>query len=192
MKINAILIIMGLTLFAVGIYRETPVSLDRKFLLSNGPMITIFLILLAICFLAGGDRYVKAGLENTLFSIAHYMPMLAMIMLMFGFSMVAAKHFQPQLDQLLSGQAGYLGVLTAAFLSPTSTGLAKFVDILWSNPELKIKLLYFLTATPLISINLFFIRQIGLGPEIAWTMYKMNFAIAILLLPFFWLWGKFA
>ena len=68
--------------------------------------------------------------------------------------------------------------------------MSRFVKKLWENRELRPMLLYFLTASPLISMAIYFIRSLGLDEEIAWAMYRVNFGLAVVLAPCFWIGGK--
>ena len=191
MKINLLLIFAGTLLLAVGLYRICPVQIDKKFLWANGPIFLAFIILVVWGFIAGGADYFRIGARDSLWMTASYLPMLVGIMLVMGFSIVITKHHEVGFAGMITGKFGLFGVFGASMLSPTSSAFAKFVEIMWSTPGTRVQLLYLLTAAPLISINLFFVRQIGLGPEIAWIMYKTNLLVAIGLFPVFWVWSKF-
>jgi len=190
MKTNLLLIFTGIALLSIGIYRICPVQVDKKFLWSNGPIILAFVILAIWGFAIGGRKYFQIGLNDSLVVTSQFLPMRISIMLVMGFSIVITKHHEIIFGNMVSGKFGLIGIFFASILSPTSTAFAKFVEVLWSNPATRVQLLYLLTAAPLVSINLFFVRQIGLGPEIAAVMYKTNFAVAVGLLPIFWVWSK--
>ena len=153
---------------------------------------TIFLafIILVVWGFIGEAWNFRIGLRDSLWMTASYLPMLVGIMLVMGFSIVITKHHEVGFAGMITGKFGLFGVFGASMLSPTSSAFAKFVEIMWSTPGTECSFLSS-TAAPLISINLFFVRQIGLGPEIAWIMYKTNLLVAIGLFPFFWVWSKF-
>ena len=192
MKISFLLIFAGTIMLAVGLYRLCPVQVDKKFLWSNGPIFFAFLALVVWGLIVGGVDYFRAGVRDSLWMTAQYLPMLMGIMLIMGFSIIITKHHEVAFGEMITGKFGLAGVFGASMLSPTSSAFAKFVEIMWDTPGTRVQLLYLLTAAPLISINLFFVRQIGLGHEIAFVMYKTNFAVACGLFPVFWIWSKFA
>lgn len=191
MKINLLLIVIGTILLMVGLYRLCPIQIDKRFLWSNGPIFLAIFILVIWGLIVGGPAYFRIGVWDSLWMTASYLPMLIGIMLVMGFSIVITKHHEAVFGEMITGKFGLAGVFGASMLSPTSSAFAKFVEIMWNTPGTRVQLLYLLTAAPLISINLFFVRQIGLGPEIALVMYKTNFAVAAGLLPIFWIWSKF-
>lgn len=190
MKTNLLLIFAGIVLLALGLHRACPVSIDKKFMWSNGPIVLAFIALAIWALIIGGWEYFRIGMKDSLAVTSQFLPMLMGIMLVMGFSIIITKYHEITFGNLVSGKYGLLGVFIASVFSPSSTAFAKFVEIMWPTPEARVQLLYLLTATPLVSINLYFVRQIGLGKEIAAMMYQVNFVVAIGLLPFFYVWSK--
>ena len=142
--------------------------------------------------LIGGVPALEKGTRMTMNLTSQYMPLFLTIIPTMAFGSIVANEYGGFFQNLLSGRFGFVGAFLAAFFSPTSSAFAGFVKEYWANKELRTVLLYFLTVTPLVSYNLFIIRQMGLGAEIAATMYKVNFISAVWLLPFFWAWNKWA
>lgn len=190
MKVNLTLILIGVAFLAAGLYRTFPLQADKGFYLNNVPIWLILIGLIGWSCYAGGIGFLQNGLRNSIKVTSQFFPMLAAIMLVMGFSVIFTKYYEATFTKFLAGRFGFIGVFGAAVGSPSSLAFAKFVEGLWPNPQVRVQLLYLLTAVPLVSYNLFLIRQMGLGPEIAAVMYKTNFAVAIGLLPFFYIWSK--
>ena len=192
MKLNLILIVAGLIAVFTGVYRAFPVKLGMRFFLNGGgPLFIILIGFIVLTYKIGGIMKVQdEGLSSTLKISAQFLPMLVLLLPVIGFGSVIAHHFKESLEGIMTNH-GFLESFVAAFITPGSNSVAKFVETLWRTPSFRPQLLYFLTATPLVSWQIFLIRQMGFGWEIAATMYKVNFAVAIGLIPVFFLWSKF-
>ena len=188
---NTLLIVSGSVLICLGIYRENAITNFRSFFYTNGPIFTIFLMLFLWLSLLGGKSYATQCEKITLQMASLYLPMMFMLIPIMGVGMVVSDHYQNEISELLRGKYGYIGSLGAAFASPTSVALSKFVESIWVNKAVRPQLLYLLTATPLVSWNILLIRQMGLGWNIAMVMYKTNWIVAVGLMFPFWIWGKF-
>ena len=188
---NISMILAGSVLICLGVYRENAITNFRAFLYTNGPIFTVFCVLLVWVLLLRGRSYAMQCERVTLQMAGLYLPMMFMLIPIMGVGIVVAGYYQHGIADLLYGKYGYLGSLGAAFASPNSVALSKFVEAVWSNKAIRPKLLYLLTATPLVSWNILLIRQMGLGWEIAMVMYRTNWIVALALIPPFWFWGKF-
>lgn len=110
---------------------------------------------------------------------------------MIGLSTVLTPVFEKQVIGLLESKLGWILVWPLAFISAGGSGFSGVVIAIWRTANhLKPLLLYFLTVTPLTAFTIFQIRRLGIGDEIAGEMYKLNWAAAIWLMPFFWCYGK--
>ena len=190
MKTNVMLIISGIILTTIGVYRAYPVAIDKKFLWNTLPITAFFLVLICWAFIAGGTRLVTDGMNKSLITTTSFLPLLIILPLVMGFGISIALNYSNEIRVLLNGKFGMVWGLFVATLSPTSNAFAGFVKEMWIYPELRPKLLYFLTAVPLMSINILIIRQMGLGLEITKAMYKCNVLLAVTLLVPFWIWGR--
>jgi hypothetical protein len=188
---NITMILAGIALVCVGIYREAPVANFRAFSITNGPIFAILCLLLIWAALIGGRSLAIQSGRVSLQVGGLYAPMLFMLIPIMGLGVVIAGYYQGFILELLHGKFGYLGSLGAAFASPTSVALSKFVESVWTNKAIRPQLLYLLTATPLVSWNILLIRQMGLGWEIALVMYRTNWIVAIGLMIPFWIWSRF-
>lgn len=181
------LIVGGLLLAGVGLYRAVPLRLDTRFLIGNGPLLLIFTVLTILTLRIGA---IDGALKGTLVISSQFAPMLLMLFPIMGLGAVLAKHYEEPLQAMMGGRWGYPGTFFTAFVAPGGNSLAKFIETLWVTRSLRPQLLFFLTATPLVSYQILLIRSMGLGSEIAFAMYKVNVTVAILLVPIFWLWGR--
>lgn len=187
MRLNVTLILAGLIMAGVGLYRAVPLKLGIRFLVSNGPLLLAFAVLAIMTIRIGA---VGEALRGTLQISSQFAPMLIMLFPVMGLGGVLASHYEAPLKSMMSGSWGYPGTFFTAIVAPGGNSLAKFIELLWQTPTLRPKLLFFLTATPLASYQILLIRSMGLGSEIAFAMYKVNIVIAVCLIPVFWLLGK--
>lgn len=189
MKLNLFMVVTGLSLLCLGIYRIVPLRFNRAFMLANGPIIFLFLVALVTVLCLGklGD-----GLRSTIGVTASFLPLMITLFPLMGLSAVIASRYEDGLTSMLAGNFGYPGTLLAASVTPGGNSVAKFVETLWQNPSLRWKLLFFLSVVPLVSFHIFLIRQMGFSTEIAWAMYRCNIIIAVVLVPVFWLMEKWA
>lgn len=183
-------IFVGMALLLFGVYRACPVEVNKKFLLQSVPLLVMAGIMVAFAFHLGGMKWITTGVKDSLKVTGSFLPMIAGLFVVLGFSDIISRHYNDGIKEMLSGKFGYFGVFVSSFAAPSANALAKFVESLWHEQSLRPQLLYCLTVTPLLSWNIFLIRQMGLGTEIALQMYKANALAAIGLMPVFWMWGK--
>ena len=190
MNLNIGLILVCLTGLTIGLYRQFPVTFDSKFLLQWAPLAAVSVVIGIVLFWKGGSTLFFHALNATGKVSASYFPTLVWFLPVMGFSVVLATCYKEEIKEALQGKWGILGTFFASGLAPSGQALAGFIRELWDISTLRPKLLYCLTITPLISWNIFIIRQMGLGWDISWRMYVVNFAIAIFLALPFWIWSK--
>jgi len=190
MNWNHVWMTVGLGFFLFGLYRQFPVQLDLKFVLQWVPLALICVGCGAYLYWKGGSPLLEKGFAATGKVSANLVPLLIWLMPMMGVGAVMAICFKAEISGALQGKGGLLGAFLAAWLSPTSQSLTGFVSELWVNVSLRPTLIYALIAAPLVSWNIFLIRQMGLGWSISLRLYGISFLVAILLMPVFWLLGK--
>lgn len=188
---NLGLVLGGVLITCVGLFRAYPIKMDARFMWSSGPMILALIITLTLAIGIGGTKFFLAGMESTVRTSAGFILIIALLMPVIGFSTPIAHHFEDAIGQLLSGRFGYPIAFITALIAPSGNSFAALVTKLWTTKELRPLLLYFMTVTPLASISIFYIRRLGLSSEIVGAMYRANLSIALGAMPFFWIWGKF-
>ncbi len=189
--LNLCLILVGLALMMIGLYRTFPLKFDVRFLWGSGPMIIAFVVVIVLAAWTGGMKYLLAGFDGTIATSSSFMLTLVLLMPIIGFSAPVAHHFETAIGNALEGPFGYLWAIIASFLTPSSNAMSGVVGRIWvTNPNVRPVLLYFLNISALTSLTIFFIRQLGLGTEIAWQMYKTNWVSAIFMAPCFWVSAK--
>ncbi len=189
---NLFLIIVGLGIMTIGLFREVPLKFDQRFWWNTVPLAVVFLAVITLAIYVGGIKYFLVGIDGAVSTSATFLLTLVLLMPLIGFSAPVAHHFEATIGQALSGPFGYGWGIISAFLTPGGNALSGVVSRLWAvNHHLRPLLLYFLTTVPLTSLTIYYIRQLGLGPEIAKEMYKVNWMVAIWLMPFFWVWGRY-
>ncbi len=190
MKVNLCLVVGGLLMMGIGAYRSYPLKIGVPFALLNGGPFAMLVIFIGMASWAGGMPYAVRGVQGAVQVTASYLPMMVMLFPLISFGEVVATHYHEPLSKALSGTFGYFGTFAAAFLLPGGNTASGFVKKAWADPLIRPQLLYFLTVSPLVSWNIFLIRQMGLGAGIASAMYKTNFAVALAIAPFFWAWSR--
>ena len=189
-SLNLCLIAIGIFFVCLGVFRSSSIKFERAFLLNNIPMAIAMIGVLALAFRVGGMQAMAVGTDATVRTTSSFLPLLLMLMPVIGFSAPIAIHYQDRIGALLSGHFGFPMALTFAGISPTSAAFNGLVSKLWKVKELHMVILYFMSAIPLISMSILFIRTIGLNPEIRMAIYKTNFSIAFCLMPVFWMISK--
>ena len=189
---NMGLVLTGLILITIGLYRACPPKVDSKFLWNVGPMVAAFIVIVFAAWYFGGRKFIGVGLDYTMATTSGFLPTLVLLMPIIGFSMPLTHYFEQSISTALEGRFGYFWALLTAFGSPGGSALTGVVARLWVvKHQLHTVLLYFLSVVPLVSLTIFYIRQIGLGTDIAKEMYRINWFIAIGLMPCFWIYDKF-
>jgi len=186
------LVVVGLILVMIGVYRSYPPKFDSRFWWNVGPMSTALVAIVGASWHFGGLKFLAASLDKTMETASGFLPILVLLMPLIGFSGPLTHYLERDIIHNLMGPLGYLWALLAGFFSPGGSSLGGVVAHLWRvKHELRPVLLYLLTVTPLNSLTIFYIRRLGLGDDIASEMYRVNWAIAIGLMPFFWAYGRF-
>jgi len=190
--VNYALIITGTLLVMIGLFRASPVTVNKSFLWSNIPPIIALVVMIAMAWYVGGMKAIVAGVEGTTRTTSTFMITLVSLMPLIAFGSVVAHHFEKPIAEALSGKTGFLWTIISAFTAPGGNTFSGIVNKLWAeHRELHPQLLYFMSVVPLVSFTIFVIRRLGLSAEIAITMYKVNWAIALLLAPVFWIYQRF-
>ncbi len=158
---------------------------------SSGLLAAAFTSLIVASLALGGRKMLTEGLWHSVNVHAAYFPMLLFLMPVIGLSIPVTRHFTELITETLSSPMGYLYAFLSAFFAPPGNGFAGAISSMWSNKALHPILLYFLTVVPLLSYPLYQLRMIGLGSEIGWRMYRIDIWVALWLIPFFWVYGKF-
>ena len=178
---NNWMMVGGLCLFLVGTYRAYPVKIDKAILLQWVPVFAMLAIAALALFGVDGVKGLAIALDRTGMISARLAPMLIGIVFVMAFGGVLAGYYKPQIIQMISGKYGVLGALAAAFITPTSATFAPQVTELWENPLHRPQLLVFLIASSMLSVPLFFIRQMGVTWDISVKMYICGIFISVLL-----------
>lgn len=189
---NITLIIVGVVITCIGLFRTYPIRFDTKFIWSNGPMILGLLLTVVLVMKVGGAKSFNSGMDATVGVAASFMPMLILLIPLIGLSVPLAHHYGPKIGEMLGSRFGYLAAFFTGLAAPSGNAFASVIAKLWTEKvELRPLLLYFLSVVPLTSVSIFYIRKLGLGDDVATAMYKCNLAIAVILMPGFWLMGRF-
>lgn len=194
MKTNMALVAVGFVLFTVGIYRLAPISLERKvltgFLIQSVPLCLALLVVLIWTYKVGGGATLVKGLIGTFRVTSAFLPTIFFLFPVMAFGAVLASHYQAEINHMLEGAWGFAGTLFAAFVVPTANAVAGPIKICWSIPSHRPLILYFLTSAALVCWPVFFFRALGLTWEIGMQMYKVNWIVAVVILPGFWMWSR--
>jgi hypothetical protein len=191
MKTNLILIGIGVSFILLGVYRACPlkiIGIGSWVITLSMPVCIVIFVLWALSI--GGTPALVKGTEKSLQMTSLYLPLLLTFIPVMALGTVIATYYANFFHDVIGGRFGFIGAFLAGSISPTSNAFYGFVQEYWTKPELRAVLLYFLTVTPLLSYNMFIMRQMGLGDEIAIAMYKANALSALWLMPFFWAYGK--
>jgi hypothetical protein len=183
MNINGVLIVGGLSLSLLGIYRVAPLKIEKSFLLQTVPVFVMLAMMVIGILLKAGKIGLATATTRSVETAAKIGPMLIGIVAVMAFASTLAGYFKSELTELISGKWGVGGVVLASFITPTSSAFGKFISDAWSNPTLRPQLMLFLVISPMLSWNLFFLRQIGITFEIARMMYIYEFFIALICIP---------
>lgn len=180
--VNLACVIGGLALLCVGLYRIVPFSLFKLTSVSQwGPVWAIFGIMAVVMSFGHGAVGLRAGLDSTLQTSANFLPMILGFFATMGFGMVLAHYYRTQIEDGLIGNHGFLNAFISAFFAPSSTMFAPMIKDQWSrNPAIHAQLMYFFTVSPLLSLNILFLRQMGLGWALSLKMYVAGVVLSIL------------
>ena len=203
MKTNYWLIIVGAALVIIGAYREYPIrylaGMGFKgnkefwgFVIQNIPVLLFLIGMMCLAHWKCGPETVTLAMKKTSEYTSKFIPILVMVPLLIGLGIALGKFFEAGLMQRLTGKHWPIYVLGAAVISPTSQAFLGIVLEFSKYPELKPKLMYFLTAVPLLSLVILAMRSMGLGVGLSIEVYICNIICVILLLPFFLLYNKYA
>ena len=190
MKANFSIMVVGLVIMFVGAQRAFPMKINRQFLLLNGPAFAMLVFFVGLAAWSGGIKSVGDGIGGTMCATASFLPMMATLFPLMGFGAIVAVHYHKEITHALTGSFGYLWALAASTLIAGSNTACQIVENAWIERSARPVLLYFLVTTPMVSAPIFLIRQMGLKWEIALPMYQVSWAIAVALMPVFWIGGK--
>jgi hypothetical protein len=189
--VDVSLIAGGLILLATGLWRAFPLKISTQFVWNTLPMLVVFVVCVVWIVSIGGTELLGKGMDVTLATSSSFLLTIALLMPLIGFGTIIAKHYEIGIARALTGPFGYPCAIASSFLSPSGNALSGVVVKMWDKRELRPLLLYFLTVVPLVSVTIFYVRQLGLGIEITKMMYRVNWIVAVGLWPCFWIWGKF-
>lgn len=180
--VNLVCVIAGLTLLCVGLYRIVPFSLFKLSSISQwGPVWGIFGVMVVVMSCGHGVVGLRAGFDSTLQTSANFLPMILGFFATMGFGMVLAHYYRTQIEAGLIGNHGFLNAFVSALFAPSSTMFAPMIKDQWSkNAAIHAQLMYFFTVSPLLSINILFLRQMGLGWALSLKMYIAGVVLSIL------------
>jgi hypothetical protein len=195
MKLVDLGLFVGGTIIAlVGLCRLTPNVLQPKVwqgaLLQSTPMILTLIVLVFWTLHKGGATAMMKGVQNSFFSTGVFFPTLALFFPVMAFGGVVASFYGTEITQMLQGKFGFPGTMAASCLVPTINAVIEPIKSAWAQPEMRPILLYYMTAAALICWAILPFRALGLSWEIAGKMYLVNCAVAIGIMPFFWLWSR--
>jgi hypothetical protein len=185
------LIISGLTLLTTGLLRAFPIKVNTAFLWNTAPMVVAFLIMTTMIIKIGGLQLAGKALDASINTASSFLITMVLLMPIIGMGMLIARHYEAGIARALESAFGYPIALVSSFVSPSGSALSGLVVKMWDRRHLRPLLLYFMTVVPLISLTIFYIRQLGLGTEITKAMYRTNWIVAVGLWPCFWIWGRF-
>ncbi len=189
--LNIALMIIGTTFIGIGAFRAFPQKFDNKFWWQTGPLLVAFVVIISLSAATGGIKFLKAGIDGTTAVTSSFLILLTLLMPVIGFSGPLAKYYESTIAGALESKLGYVWALVCAFISPGGNAFSGMIANLWPDkPALRPLLLYFLTVVPSISFTIYYIRCLGLGEEIGAEMYRVNWFIALWLIPCFVIYGK--
>lgn len=192
MKLNLLLIALGLSLVCLGVYRINPIKLDARFLIGNGPLAVAILLILGTLRIFGKPANMTSGFTNTCATTAGMLPLLLLLMPVIGYGTALAKMYEGPIAASLSGPFGYPIAWLTSIFSPSSTALMGAVNTLWEDKAVHGVLLYFTTVSSLLSLNLFVFRITGVtNTELVYSMYKSSIGLSVYIIPYFMWWNRF-
>jgi hypothetical protein len=188
------LFVGGTAIALVGLCRLAPAVLQPKMLwnafLQSTPMILTLTALIFWTLHKGGPEAVLKGVQGSFFNIGVFFPTLALFFPVMAFGGVVASFYGQEITQMLQGKFGFPGTMAASCLVPTINAVIVPIKTAWAQPEMRPILLYYMTAAALICWAILPFRALGLSWEIAGKMYLVNCAVAVGIMPFFWLWSR--
>ena len=190
---NATLIVVGLIMLCIGLFRTFPVKLDVKFAKANVPYFAALLVIIFVTCQTMGTSGIVKGVNSTLAVSSGFLIMLLVLMPLIGFGGGLAEYFQKYIVEAIKGPLGYFWGIVTGFAAPGGNSLSGALNTLWnSSPELRPRVIFMLSTVPLTSFSIYMIRALGLNAEVAWEMYKVNWGITVfLILPAFIAYEKF-
>ena len=105
---NLTLVILGVCLVAVGLWRTFPPKINTAFLWNTIPATLTCLLAIGLCIGIGGQKYFSAGLDASMATTSNFLIMLAVLMPTIGFSSPLAHHFETAIGDLLKGNFGFI------------------------------------------------------------------------------------
>jgi len=193
MKLNIVLVTLGVVLLFTGIMRMNLIRLDRDFLINNIPLLGGFLILAFLNYkLIDGAHSVTEGLKAGGIMAAKFAPMLLFMFITMGAAIILINHYRDSIVPYLAGRSGLFGAYFSSFVMPGSLTSVPIVRELWiSNPESRFGLLLFLGISPLVGWQVLLIRQPMLGWRITILMFIFNLGASLVVFASTWMAMKF-
>jgi len=184
MKTNFVLIVVGTVMLSAGLYRIHPLKLDGKSLMNLVPVSLFFVGMLALVFYEHQTAILPEALDVTLRIGGQYMPMLVILFASMGLGTALATVHHNEIVAFLM-RHGQLGGFAAAFFMVSSSVASRVVDKLWMTaPWLRLVLMTFLQAAPMVSISIFMMRLIGIeNREIIVKNGILSVIMALLAIP---------
>lgn len=161
-----------------------PIKFDKAFWIQNGPLMAM---------LAGGV-YLLLQRENsqqlsaswaqaTMGTWARFLPMLILLFATMTLGSIIAKIHGDKINTYLMNNQT-MGPILGSCIVPTTATAVGIVENSWKMEALRPGLLYFVQASALMSIPLFFLRSLGFtNTEIMHKMYISGLVISLAMIP---------
>lgn len=180
MKANYFLIVLGMTIFLVGLYRTQARIEPRKLFFQVLPMLVVLVGMAILLFRTAGIAALRLGFDKALGTTARLLPTIIALVLVMGASSAITDYYKPQIANMISGKYGAVGALGASVITPSSSTLASQVTELWPNKPMRINLMIYLATCTQLSLSLLFFRNMGLTWEISGKMYGVGIVASLL------------
>jgi hypothetical protein len=172
-RLNVLLICIGLGFLAAALYRMGVIKFDRKFVIDLLPLIIATIALIVISCRLGGQKLVSDGGFISVKMIFKYAPMMTVVFIVMGQATAIIDLHRPALMAYLAGKQGIIGSLFAAYLMPGGLTSMPIVRDLWDKGANPVPLITFTLASGLVNWQVAMVRQ----PILGWKFTAINFCL---------------
>ena len=181
--INLVIILTGLIITGIGLYRQVPLQINSMFFKQHGPIWITALLLSIYLATTHGAQALQAAGNATLRASAGFAPTMAGFFIVMGLMGVVVNYNRQTIIRFMTTH-GYYGSLLSSLVLASPTAIAPEMKNLWqSTPAIRPVLIHLFNTCSLLSVPLFYIRTLGMDPGMQWRLYLSSACMCVLQIP---------
>jgi len=179
---NMVIVVVGVVILAIGLYRIFPLQFTKGLFIMNGPLVIMLAVSLMILKANHQPDSFEVAAKKTAVLAGSFLPLMVVLCMVMGLGSVIAKIHEVKIQAFLT-ENPIIGPFVAAFITPTSNALVAIVETAWKDPKLRPMCLYYLIASVLGSLPLFMLRSFGFtDPGLKTRMIVSGVILSVILL----------